>query len=668
MYDNKPNIVLATIILTVMLCLTSFVAWSQKQINNAHPAPKGILIFVGQELANGVRVDEYTIERSGDKRKWEMVCRLQAPSEWEIFAGQYKKWSNDFAFQHPPIVESLREKWGKCEAYGIIDSMGYYTTITPVLLAAGLTHYDQDVKENTKVWYRTKSYKNDIVLSDFISSPVQFPEIPEFDDITLDDKNLSKDFLYLKWKSKGTNPAPAFEVRFYENDKINKASGDIASYKVDNTTYFLYQEPITSTYNQRQYFMNPLDFFGNKGIASKFAFISSSDASPMYFKNVNIEPDTSRLGIKLTWVLDNPKEITGLNIYKSTSFDKEDYSLIATIPQGDSYYVDNNVIPDKIYYYYIETFGNDRTHTINSSVAFGSAYDNVKPVMPVIYFEKDIPNGVELKVKARDMNLSGVRIYRNDGISPTLYPISHVIPLNKGIATYIDTSNILRGNLTFTYAATSINNSSLESEMSSTIHVIPDMKTTPPSPNDVIAEEDGDKVVIGWEDVYVRHREVQGYNIYRRNLPDGNFILLNSKDKIITIPSYIDETADTGNHYEYAIQTVDIFGGTSESMVLAQIQLNEYNTPMPTAIWVKQDNSKATVEWSKPTDNIVKSINVYRYQRGNKPVLLKQLNTDIQSYEDKTTSKGELYFYFITFTDNKNLESAPSREAGIRVE
>jgi hypothetical protein len=68
------------------------------------------------------------------------------------------------------------------------------------------------------------------------------------------------------------------------------------------------------------------------------------------------------------------------------------------------------------------------------------------------------------------------------------------------------------------------------------------------------------------------------------------------------------------------------------------------------------------------TDEDLWETNLYRYQRGGKEQLLKRFTSRDEPYfEDDSVAKGELYFYFTTFTDSNRRESLRSPEKSIRV-
>ena len=655
-------------IVLILSFLSSVSVLGQREIEMAVPAPKGIVVFAGMELADGNKVEKYTVERSYDKRQWENLTELKSPTNWNAFQSNVTQWKPDFGFQGLPNNEELKKGWQKSETSGVIDSLRYWAASTTIRLAAGIAFYDQTVTKDKKVWYRVKALKNGKILSENVSLPVQYPFIPQYDAITLNDKNVDKTVFYLKWQSDGSNPAPYFGIRYYEEGKLKTANGIVAKYNIGNVRYYIFQDSTRYLKSDRQYFLNPLDIYGNPGTATSIVMVSGLSVNKTFFQRTKATTDTKGMGVVLSWRLQNAKTLNGLKIYKSDSFDGKEYALVATIPATDTTYTDRKIVPDKMYYYYLETVNNQNDLPQKSNIFFNAGYDKLQPIYPIISRGKEVKNGVMIQVKATEMNLAGVKIYRNDGFSTQLYPITDILKLTSNEVSFTDTSKVLSGERSYLYAAKAVNKSSMESAFSDTLSIHPNITTIPPSPNRFSAYEEDGVVNLVWEDVKARHRATNGYNVLRRDLPNGKFAQLNAKDVVVNVPMYADKTVQPGKNYEYAVQTVDDLGGVSESMALFPIAVKEIQLPVPPNVWLTQEAGKVIVQWAEFTNNTPMKVNLYRYQRGAKPQLLKTFSSNERKFEDTKVKKGDLYFYFTTFTDDKKNESIRSQEAGIRIE
>ena len=175
-------------IVLILSFLSSVSVLGQREIEMAVPAPKGIVVFAGMELADGNKVEKYTVERSYDKRQWENLTELKSPTNWNAFQSNVTQWKPDFGFQGLPNNEELKKGWQKSETSGVIDSLRYWAASTTIRLAAGIAFYDQTVTKDKKVWYRVKALKNGKILSENVSLPVQYPFIPQYDAITLNER------------------------------------------------------------------------------------------------------------------------------------------------------------------------------------------------------------------------------------------------------------------------------------------------------------------------------------------------------------------------------------------------------------------------------------------------------------------------------------------------
>ena len=653
----------------LLVCfLLNIPVFGQSEKRMAVPAPNGILIFVGMELANGNNIDQYLIERSYNKQKWEPLIELTSPISWESFQANYLKWKASFSFQGDPSIEILKTKWQLCEKSNVIDSMGYWSQLTGIRLAAGIAFYDQTVTKDKQVWYRIKTIKNGKTESKVISSPVQYPFIPQFDPIFIEDKNINKSLIYLKWGSEGNNPAPYFQVQFYEDTILKPGKGSMAQYVIGNLKYYIYQDSIRNLKQNRQYFLNPMDQYGNPSYATEIELVMKTSSEKTFFQYTKAFSDSKALGIILNWKFVNAKQITGFKIYKSDAFDGKVYDLIATIPSSDTSYFDLNIIPDKMYYYYLETINAQNEVSQKSNIFFNVGYDPLKPIYPIISEGKNHLKGVSLMIKTTESNISGVKIYRNNGFSNQLLPITDILKLTNNELLFIDTSYVLSGERSYLYAATCVNTSSVESNFSDTLAIHPIMITNPLSPNRFIVYEEDNCVHLAWEDLKPRNITTKGYLILRRDLPNGKFVTIVPEDTIIEVPFFSDYSAQPGKSYEYAVQTVDEFGGVSESMALCSITLKKSYLPTPPDVWVLQNNGVATIQWADCSINQQLKLNIYRYQRGEKPQLIKTCSPNERKFEDSNIKKGNLYFYYSTFSDEKKNESSPSQETSIKIQ
>jgi fibronectin type 3 domain-containing protein len=640
-----------------------------QEIEFAKSTPNGLIVFAGMELANGKKVDHYTIERSYDKKQWEKVADLKSPATWNDFSFNLQKGKSEFPFQELPKADHLKLLWEKCNLYGCIDSMKYWAASTVIRLAAGIAYVDKQAKKSTNTWYRVNAIDaKGKSVSESVSSPAQWPSYPLFDKVTIADKSVDKTLFYLKWQSQGSEEALYFAVKYYENQILKNAVGIQSQYKIGDKTFYIFQDSVKNLQTDRQYFLIPLDLYGNPGTASDITIVSKSSSTLNYFVFVKAYGSKKGYGLNLAWKLKNTLGTKAIKIYRSESFDKGEYKQIATVPASDTSFRDPNIVPDRIYYYFLETESKLNDSPVKSTVFFDVAYDQLKPVRPTIVKYASIPRGVEIKIMGSDIFMAGVRVYRNDGAGGKLLPISEVLKADSGFYMFRDTSKTLTGGKVYTYAATIVNTSSTESELSNPVYVVPGVTTEPPAPNSLKAYEEMGVVKLWWEDMNSQNKYIKGYILFRRELPNGKFSPLLSNDSIIEANYFDDYSAKAGKSYEYAIRTTDYFKGKSSSMAVYSIQLKDNKLPIPGSLSLTEEAGKVVIQWGDVLTKEPLQLNIYRYQRGTKPSLIKTLSVKEPSFTDNSVKKGELYFYFSRFVKAGVIESASSEEKNIRIQ
>ena len=147
---------------------------------------------------------------------------------------------------------------------------------------------------------------------------------------------MSKSLIYLKWESEGNNPAPYFKVQYYEDTILKSGEGSMAQYVIGNLKYYIYQDSIRNLKQNRQYFLNPMDQYGNPSYATEIELVLKTSSEKSFFQYTKAFSDPKALGVILNWKFVNSKQITGFKIYKSDSYDGKTYELLATIPATDT--------------------------------------------------------------------------------------------------------------------------------------------------------------------------------------------------------------------------------------------------------------------------------------------------------------------------------------------
>ncbi len=176
--------------------------------------------------------------------------------------------------------------------------------------------------------------------------------------------------------------------------------------------------------------------------------------------------------VVVTWKFANPDMVRSISIYRSDNFDSG-YVKIAEVPPLDTTYTDKVTGAMENYYYYLVLQG-IMNRSYPSAKAGGHSVNNTIPAPPTDVGAEPVKGGVNIYWTHLDPNVTGYYIYRNLGLNDSLQQISRLIKPDREIMSYTDTSATLSGNLTYTYAIRSVNDSYLMSMLSEKVSAQPE--------------------------------------------------------------------------------------------------------------------------------------------------------------------------------------------------
>jgi len=636
------------------------------------PGPGGLFVGLGNSVPCGVKTSAYKIERSSKGGNWSFLAEIKTPSLIGDFLTQVDVYKVMFPGNSAPPKEELEKLWQKAHQSGVFEPADSWVLSFPVRMAFGMMYLDRETKENGMYLYRvTAMGTSGEMLEQHVSAEVKWPFIPIFDTIRLSGLERTAKLLSLKWKSFGKNPAHGFSVFCFENEKPRLMPGRSITYAKNDTAYYLYQDTSAQTLAMKglMCYMVPADNYGNKGRAGTVIMANAAGFHRVFFRRSHAEKVSGYLGIKLTWRLSDPSSVKKIEIYRSLDSQK-DFKLITTIPPSDTSFIDPNVIPDKVQYYYLQACGEFDFQSVRSNVFFDYGMDTRPPVTPAIFKAEGVKNGAELYILLNDINMAGVRIYRSNGLTDSLLVLGDLVRNDSNTLVFRDTSMALNGYYYYQYAVRSENTSHFLSAFSNTVSIRP-LKTTFPDPPVVFnAYLDNQKVKLFWHNGESSQNMIQGYRLTRTE-SDGNnndvkpAIGLPSEEAVLTPNFYTDSLVKPGKTYTYRVQTVDIYNGISLNPVIYTIDI-PLDLPIPPAD-LKAINTPegAVLEWGPAVSENSTLYRIYRYQRGSDPQVIKLVGKDAVTFTDTSVQKGQLYFYYITTLDKKDTESVPCGEVGI---
>lgn len=645
------------------LAVITLLANAQNKI--ANPAPKGVIVYLGVKIPNGVKVNSINIERKTDKDNYKRIAEVKAPvaeSDYMAKAKDYKKYFPDYTF---PSDSMLSAMWVRAVKYGLVDSLGYWGLHPAVRMALGMMYYDLEVKEQTIYTYKVTLQGNS--NEENTSDTVSFPYHPVYDAPYLYQYEKLKEGLYVKWATVGKNAPDGFKVyRYAETKTAEEIKGGNTKYKVGDTTFYYVLDKNVTGGKVYQYTLIGVDKFGNTSYGSKPAIINLTDFSTVYFVTLKADGEKDRLGLNLKWVVSDISNVASVHIFRSEDF-MTGFEEIGAVRAADTTYTDEKITPNKIYYYYLQVKDKTGTQTKNSAKFFDFGFDNKKPLTPIVNGAVPLTNGVMLDVTLTDVNIAGYRVFRSENGSGDFTVVTDLVAVPKDSmhSFYYDTVN-LNGKTFYNYYIQSENTSHLVSDKSNTVQTRPNIPVQAPVATGFTFYYQDSAINLFWKDMKNDDWTVAGYKLFKKEASAKDFEPVFGKDSVYPGTRFTDYNYSAGKAYTYEVQTVDIFGNLSEARAVGTVETPAMQVVSPGGITAYNLPDGIRIEWTAPVMDGLKGYKVYRYQRGKDAELIANINAGTTFYLDKTAKAGELYFYTLTAIDNSNKESAETDEVGVR--
>ncbi len=479
------------------------------------------------------------------------------------------------------------------------------------------------------------------------------------------------EMVYIKWFSTGSKPAPEFIAMRFAGDIPVQVVGEKMIYLHNDTTFYVLQDttaPAIRPTEVLQYFMAPHDTAGMAGRSSEIVLLSANEMGVAWFVETHVARLPKENGILLEWRYSQPESILLYEVYRSQDLYRA-YTLIATVPGKETAFADHETVPDIVYYYQIQAIPISGNKATLSNVLFSASYNPQPPVPPYIEAAYPMLGGAAIHIQATDTEALGVRVYRDDGLSPVLVMVSDLLPLSDSLrVAFYDTLSDLSGRRTYTYAATTESTSFVESDFSKRVYVRPHIGQPPGAPLTLNAYEEDRHIVLFWENMQERDIGIAGYILSRSEdtAEEGeSFISMLPDNTYLTFNSFSDTTVLPGHIYTYRVQSIDIDGNIGLEASIARVATQQDLPVPPFALQALSVEGGIYLNWSRADYPGLVGVNLYRYEREVAPQLIASLPADGDEYLDEQVVADTLYFYFLTTFNQQGVESVPSDEAGV---
>jgi len=493
---------------------------------------------------------------------------------------------------------------------------------------------------------------------------------PQFDALKFYESEKTPQMVYIKWFSTGNNPAPNFMPVQYQDKKAVEVLSIRMRYPKKDTIFYVLQDTLMFKLpgeEYHQYFIAAMDTSGKAYNTSDIVKIPAGMPGNIWFTTTAANKSEKEKAITLEWKMSSLADVQMFEIYRSQFLDK-DFKLLVTLPADQQSYSDIETTPDVLFYYQILAIRNSDNPPIRSNVIFSASYNPIPPIPPHIEMATGIKNGVSLQIQVIDAEAAGVRIYRDDGMTPTLTLVSDLIPLTPDapFVIWFDTLSALSGRRTYTYAAKTESTSFVESDFSNKEYARPLITVPPLSPASLTAYEEDGVVKLFWANMEEEDIAIAGYKLWRKTEgPTSAFSELTPNGEMLELNYFRDTTALSGQTYTYKVNTVDIDGNISLDGTLSTVTLQENKPISPFALQAFSIDQGIQLEWGQTIDGDLKSLVLYRRTEKEKPRAIITLPPDALEYLDQEVKAGEQYFYSLTTKYTNGMESEPSDEKGV---
>jgi hypothetical protein len=331
-------------------------------------------------------------------------------------------------------------------------------------------------------------------------------------------------------------------------------------------------------------------------------------------------------------------------------------------PKTKEYFDSRDIQPAVAYYYYISInngIGQSLPSARVPAILEGNKLNIVPPQDLTISRQENI---VTLNFRKLGYDTKSYYVYRGDGYVAPLKQLPRMLISTDSLLTYTDTLPPTINSMVYSYSVASVNSSYNISPQSNRVSISYSGGRLP-VPDRVNAIINNDDVLVTWFDAASLHSGVTSYRVFRKTMFKDK--VENPEELVATTSfsnnSYTDQSPIPGRYYSYRVQCVgsdslDVGGFSMSTGILYKAN------PLlqPGNIMAIPAENKIILEWTLPVDDDLISSLIYRSTENSEPVLLKETDKTIETFEDNTAKKNVQYFYFIVLKYKYDRASIPT--------
>ncbi len=649
------------------LYLFSLPSYTQEPVHGAARAgAKGIFVIAGYEIAGGKR-SAYRVERrTRGESAFKQVALLEAVVMPEVFRQNMARTEQWLPYPVYLSVFKTDTIWRKVKAAGhvkVLENVGYSI---PVMAGFNLLWLDTEVTPGQVYQYRITGVGDNYSL---LSEEVKYaPESVASTRILGHFYDSVRYTMTLSASVAGDHKPVWIEAwRSEEKGRFVNTRAEVTFLAVKDTLKFTVRDTTAVPHRLYRYFLRGYDAYGNAApVADTLSAASLDPVQVPLPDRVSLRPDSLRESVTLAWTLAHAPLIKMLRLYRSTN-SVDGFEPVAELSPLQTSFTDEGIKPATAYFYYFEV----EYKTLDKagrSITYSTAYRSGRlPFAPVEVTATGNKEGVSLSWQNRESDTKGFHIYRAETGGP-FELISGLIPARDTarIYSFHDTAPGLNGGKFYHYALKSMSTSFVEGRFSDTVSARP-LKNipVPKPPMEVELNTTDGTTWVTWDDVSAYDAYVTGYRLLRSRRLAG-------KDKYSTdtlfCPNnfYADSLLQERETYRYTVVSLSYLGVESPASAPVYTTLQGSLPSPPASLMANSTKGGVQLTWEPPAGAQELQYNIYRYERGQKPVKLAALAGDKERYIDSKALKGRHYFYYLKSLAANKTESEKSNEAGVR--
>jgi fibronectin type 3 domain-containing protein len=658
-------------ILLLVCCLVAFAGFVKAQSLRAIAGPKGIWVVCGEALPKNF---SYEIARQKNGGEWIIVAKVTMPASKDQIQADLVNVENAAGIAMAPLsAVRLQGVWDRITRDIITTSPPEMQHDLPLRCATGTAWYDANADSAVIYKYKVKMVGPRQTPPDIQTNIIKYPVERFSTDIRPFKVAPSRQGVYAEFEvvDKGQMVRCKILRSYYMRSGFELINAEPLFLQHDKKMFIGFADNTAVAKVPYTYAVLPIDEGGNPGFASPElrAFnvpAKSIIPSVHQFRAYSAE---AKKAIRLGWKLDDPKNITSIDIYKSDSYDGQ-YNKIASVQAKDTSYFDYDVKPVNTYFYTIKLTGNYATSPTSPRIPglMKATFKNLFPPQNIRL--KQVDDKVVLSWEKNESDTHAYYVYRA-GENGVMKQLGAPIITDSANVTYTDTPPQGGGQKIYSYAIADENTSYAIGPKSQPMRAyIAGIGGLPIPYNVSIRKEAGNKLMVIWPDMRRQSKDFAGYMVYRRVKTGATkgepAIALTAKLIPAEVNNYIDTTGAEGINYAYTVKTVSMDGKILSSPSLeAGIKL-AIEAPLNVSnIKLVPADKSVVLSWNNPYGQKTQVIIVYRAQEGQEMQQIASLGADVQLYVDKEVTQGLTYYYAFVVKDKKGRSSLQTDAVGL---